>query len=620
MIRILISLSLIFILAISPLHAEQPGYDKKQANEALEAILSGNLTHVMKLIEAGLPATAKGDYDMPLLYTAAQEGKGEIVRFLIEQGADPNEAVLYGQSAMHAALDHPSILKGMVELGGKANLTDKKGETLLMSAATSSRPEAIRVLLELKADPKLKDQKGRNALFYAMSNKRSYVDEIFVMLVKHGAQTDMVDNEGNTLLMEAVRWGQDNLLKSFDLDDQSLWAKNNKGESVLDMLAGGGKSRQRVADMLLARNPPPQLLQQALGATLKSGEYWMTEKMVNAGASIKDAQLLFLALRGGSWDALRQLLAAGLDPNVRSTETDKTPLQTALTSRNTELVRLLLQYGADISTVSADDLSYSGVLSGEEREKELAILLIAAGLSPDLELYGEKLKDYLKDRGQDDLAALFGHTAQEGCTGIQAPLADEQLLAKRSHFIGVWQRQGEDNVQLTLAADGQAQRELEFFGIQQVERGTWELKKSHLVLHLTNKGKLRSQRLGVHCLGNEKMITGNGSEAMHYAKTTQEAVIPEAASAKNDEGLGPIRDELSEQQAVKLLARIGCYSKGYTSDEERTAALMAYVKPSGIEDQKTLFKKLGPYMEDKDFQGNHFMEIMTEMVKCSESM
>jgi ankyrin repeat protein len=603
-----------------PLYAEQSGYDKKQASEAMNAIISGNLSHAMKLVEAGLPATAKGDYGVPLLFTAAQEGKGEMVRFLIEHGANPNEIVLYGQSAMHAALDHPSILKGMVELGGNENLANKKGETLLMTAATSSRPEAVRVLLELKADAGLKDLKGRNALFYAMSNKKSFVDEIFVMLVKHGAQTDLVDIEGNTLLMEAVRWGQDNLLKTLDLDVRTLWAKNKKGKSVLDMLAGGGEGRQRIADMLLARNPPPQLLQQAFVATLKSGEYWMTQKMINAGVIIEDDQLLFLALRGGSWDALRQLLASGLDSNVLSAKTGKTPLQSAIADGSTELVRLLLQYGADIGTVNVEDLSLSGVLDDDGEKKELAVLLIAAGLSSDLDIYGEKLRDYFKNRGQDDLAALFGQTVQDGCVGIQAPLVDEQLLAKRNKFIGVWQQQGEDKVDLILTADGQAQRKIEIFGVQKVERGTWELKRSHLVLHMTHKGKLRSQRLGVHCLGNDIIIMGNGSEGMRFAKTAKEAVIPKVATVKNDEGLGPIGDKLTEQQAIKLIARINCYSKGYTTDEERTAALMAYVKPSGVEDQEALLKKLSPYMGDESFQSNHFMEVISEILRCREDI
>ncbi len=614
----LFALFLVFVMTTLQLYADQPTYDQKQANEALNAINSGNLSHAMELVKGGLPATAKGAYGMSLLLAAAQQGEGDMVRFLIEQGADPNEPILYGQSAMHMALDHPSMLKGMVDLGGNINLANKNAETLLMTAAMGSKPQTVRILLDLGADPKLRDRKGRNALFHVMSNKASYVDEIFVMLVERGAETHVIDQEGTTLLMEAAAWGRDHLIEVYNLNADVPWVKNNKGESVLDMLAGGGKGRQRVADMLLARNPPADLLQHALETTLKSGEYWMTEKMINAGARVEDAQLLFLAINGGSWDSLRQLLVAGLDPNVLSAVSHKTPLQTAVAESKMELVRLLLQYGADIGTLEGEDLLYGNVFDDEDK-RDLVRLLVDAGLDPELKIYDEKLSEYLESHGEGTFADLFTHTRKDGCSASTIPLANEQLAEKRDEFIGTWRQQVEEGVDLILTSDGQAQRKIEMFGIQKRELGTWVLKGSHLGLYMISKGESSSQHLGVHCIAKDRMILGNGSEALYFRKLDERAVIAQADPGA-DEGLGPVGDSLTDQQAIKLIARIGCYSKGYTNDAERTAALMKYVKPSGIEDQEVLMKKLGPYLQDESFQANHFMEVMSEMLICRESL
>ena len=522
--RLPLAISMILAISLSSAYAGQTGYDKGKAEEAINAISSGNLKHAKELVNAGLPATAQGGYGVTLLFAAAQESREEMVRFLIERGADPNRIAVYGQSAMHAALDHPELLKVMIDLGGDRNLASKDGETLLMTATAGSRPESVRALLELKADPLLTDRNGRNALFYAMSNKEKYADEIFTLLVERGVPVDLVDKAGNTLLMEAVSWGRLKPFETLVSNNQSIWTINKKGESVLDLLTGGGKSRQHIADMLLARKPPTPLLQHALGSTLKSGEYWMTEKMVNAGARLDDAQLQFLALEGGSWDSLRQLLAAGLDPNVRSAETGKTPLQTVVADGKVELARLLLQYGADIGTVESDDLYRSGILYGEDEKKELAELLISSGLDPKLDIEGESLRDYLANNEQAELATLFGKIAKHGCMATSHPLADAPLIALHDKFIGVWRKQGDDKLDLTLAADGKAMRTMEFFGMKKVERGTWELKGSHLVLLLSEPGKpASSQRLGVHCVESEHLRIGNGSEAMRFSRIAAEA-------------------------------------------------------------------------------------------------
>jgi ankyrin repeat protein len=613
--RILISV--LFAAAVNLAYAKPPSDQDKQGVEAVNSIFMGESDRVKTMLDDGLPATAKGANGITLLFAAAQEGLGDLVRQLLKLGADPNRVVTFNQTAMHAALDHPSLLKVMMEYKGDVNFIAKDGESLLMHAAFFSRPEAVRVLLELGADAKLVDVSGRNALFYAMANKQKYLDEIYPLLIAQGAQINNVDKKGNTLLMEATR--ESKLAQVQDLIERGvpLWATNKEGQSLLDMLYGGGEPRQRLADILLARNPPQALLDKGLQTTLKTGEYWMTQKMLNAGARAIDPQLLFVAVDGKSWECLRQLLDLGLNANVRDSR-NRTPLQHAVRRHNVSLARLLLQYGADINTIEGDDLLQGDIFNYEQYE-DLAKLLTTAGLSPKLDMHGEPLRDYLKRGGHDDLAKLFTKPSKQACHVAERPLSDKRLQASRDVFVGIWDRDYEDKVRYVLAKDGGYMRETEIFGMKRAERGEWKLENSHLVLHTVEKGKPSTQRLGVHCIEKGKLIMGNSDEPMTFVKQPGEATLP-PVKVKEVASLGPVGEKFTEDQAVKVIARIGCYSKGYTSDEERTSALLEYLKPSGINTQEEMTAKLGPYLQDKSFQGKHFLELMSEMLKCHEEI
>jgi hypothetical protein len=341
-------------------------------------------------------------------------------------------------------------------------------------------------------------------------------------------------------------------------------------------------------------------------------------KLLAAGAVADDPQLLFQALDGGAWETMRILLAQGLNPNVKSTEEQLTPLQIAVGKNKPELVRLLLQYGADIGAVSADDLQQSYVLF-EEEGKPLLELLIAAGLKPDLQIDGESLASILQNNGQDDLLALLKSPRREGCLAIDKPLAGKLLTEQRKALVGRWQQKDDmTDVLYILADNGQAQREIDVFGVQKT-RGTWQLRDSHFEFHSLKDGKPNVLRLGVHCIATDKMILGNDDEPMVFTRVEGEAVLPDEDVEPGDT-LGPVGDKLTAEQAAKLLAHLQCYSKNYTSDEERTAALQVYIESSGIKSQEELMSRLAPFMQDKSFQQNNLMTLMAEIMKCQQNL
>ncbi len=97
----------------------------------------------------------------PLFFTVVQRQE-EVLRWLVEQGADVNHQDATGLTAMHAAArwDRGDMIRVLHELGGKLDARDAFGGTPLHAAAYSQRRNAIQTLLELGADPTAENDAG----------------------------------------------------------------------------------------------------------------------------------------------------------------------------------------------------------------------------------------------------------------------------------------------------------------------------------------------------------------------------------------------------------------------------------------------------------------------------
>lgn len=86
-----------------------------------------------------------------LLMVASALGRIELVRFLLEKGADINAQDKYGDTAlMDAASDHPEVVELLLEKGADVNIRNKLGKTALEWAIGLEKPniDSIRILLE----------------------------------------------------------------------------------------------------------------------------------------------------------------------------------------------------------------------------------------------------------------------------------------------------------------------------------------------------------------------------------------------------------------------------------------------------------------------------------------
>jgi ankyrin repeat protein len=128
------------------------------------------------------------------LFSAISSGNVELVKLLLDNGADLNVQNKYGESPLHKACSggHASIVKLLLEKGVGLNAQDKYGESPLHKACFSGYYNIVKLLLEKGVDPNVQDKDGESPLHKARSKGH---DGIAKLLLEHGAKSDLKDKD-----------------------------------------------------------------------------------------------------------------------------------------------------------------------------------------------------------------------------------------------------------------------------------------------------------------------------------------------------------------------------------------------------------------------------------------
>lgn len=145
------------------------------------ASCQGHLEIVKFLVEKGANVNLKHpEHGNIALHYASRSGHLEIVKLLVEKEASVNTQNKYGRTALHHASecteslfeghesnpehkeieDYLEIVKLLVEKGANINIQDEHGRTALHIASVNGRLEMVKLLVEKGADIKVKNNKG----------------------------------------------------------------------------------------------------------------------------------------------------------------------------------------------------------------------------------------------------------------------------------------------------------------------------------------------------------------------------------------------------------------------------------------------------------------------------
>jgi ankyrin repeat protein len=352
--------------------------------ELLEAVRNGDGERARTLLAAGADPNTKtpvedGDGFVPVLYFPSQAGNLEMVRLLLEYGADPTD----GESVHHAAQhDRRDVLQLLFDHGadlsrGPAEYGPSPLYFLASHRATNPiAPNVVRGiewLLEHGADPTvpLTDisdgqyqwQLGEAPLHRAAAN--GYGAEVLAQFVAYGADVDAARQDGATPYTLAVRSGN---------AAGALWLANS----------GANRSGVTVTDRLLCA---------CLTGDAEEAQTIVREHPdVVASLSEADAAALLQAMVDEKFDTVQLMLSLGW-PLTPQSEWGGTALHWAAWNAKVSLVRTLLEHGAPVNlrdtrygsspiAWSAHGSLYSGKGSDEDY---IAIvnMLLDAGASRD---------------------------------------------------------------------------------------------------------------------------------------------------------------------------------------------------------------------------------------------
>jgi ankyrin repeat protein len=348
------------------------------------------------------------DGSTPLQW-AVYEGNVPEVERLLAAGADVSAANSYGATAMGLAAEvgDAAILKLLLAAGADADSPNAEGQTALMAVARTGNVEAARMLIDHGATVDAREHwGGQSALMWASARRHP---EMMDLLIAHGADVDARSIFRN-YQRHVTAEGRPKNLDSGGFTPLLYAARENCSACIGVLLAHG-------ADIDL---PDPDGVSPLLLAIMNAN--WdLAKKLIEVGADVDEWDIygeapLFTAIglytrRDGGRASIdpdnttdgmaiiRMLLDHGANPNMQltfrpanvngSTNTrGSTPLIRAANVGDLDLVKLLLEHGADAKLYMADrQTPIHAVLAGrapEKRALEIIRVLHDAGTDVDV--------------------------------------------------------------------------------------------------------------------------------------------------------------------------------------------------------------------------------------------
>ena len=317
------------------------------------------------------------------LYTAIEKGDHEMVRLLVEAGADVNAAEGFGgNTPLHEAVEQGDVemVKILVAAGADVNAEGFMSRTPLTLAAEEGATEIMQILLgsgpsaDTSADGEDKEAAstpsiGSEALYTAVEKGDH---EMVRLLVEAGADVNAAEGfGGNTPLHEAVEQGDVEMVKILVAAGADVNAEGFMSRTPLTLAAEEGATE--IMQILLGSGPDadtpadgedkeaastPSIGSEALYTAVEKGDHEMVRLLVEAGADVNAAEgfggntPLHEAVEQGDVEMVKILVAAGADVNAEGFMS-RTPLTLAAEDGATEIMRILL--GLDGNTETSEN-------------------------------------------------------------------------------------------------------------------------------------------------------------------------------------------------------------------------------------------------------------------------
>ncbi len=227
------------------------GQDAGGSTPLHHAAAFGNVGAIHVLLKAGADVNARNNRGAtPLHWSAADAEK---TRLLLDKGARINTQTETGRTALYLAASQSGredVVRVLLDGGADPNLSTLPGRTPLMAASAEGEVTAMRLLLEKGANPKAASGTGSTALFDAA---RSRSVEAVRLLLDAGADVNTLTKRRESVLGLAAMQGAEGIVKLLLERGAQVNGQDERGYSPLMYAAYSEAASAEVVRMLLAR-------------------------------------------------------------------------------------------------------------------------------------------------------------------------------------------------------------------------------------------------------------------------------------------------------------------------------------------------------------------------------
>ena len=288
------------------------------------ASLRGQIEVVRLLLDSGADVNIRNANNDTALHFAARSGSADIIKLLLDKGSSVNLTSTQATTPLNLSptCDSLPAARAFVEEGATLNRTNKSDLSPLMMAAYNGKLEAVRYLVERGAD------------IHLCSNTNKYA----LLLAVEGAQLDTV--------RFLLKNGADINGSNVPLDMRPLVrATLTQNVTVVNLLIESGADLNLCATDGRSRS--------ALHAAALVGNLEIADRLIAAGADLNCRDFngftsLAIAIIINNTELALFLMRKGADVNIPDYDMN-TPLHHAVRSNNLKCTKQLVQFGADVN-------------------------------------------------------------------------------------------------------------------------------------------------------------------------------------------------------------------------------------------------------------------------------
>jgi ankyrin repeat protein len=365
---------------------------EKKWNATREAVVQGDVDKVEQLLTTISDINYfSNDSKTTLLATAALGSNIDMVQLLLSRGAQIVTNGTRGNNALENAAGggHEQVMRLLLENG--ANVNEEPGlystGTALQCAAANGHLPIVQLLLELSADIEAYRGSSQNWEPTLIRAANSTSEPTAILLLKHGANRQARSLSGETALHIAAKLGKNNLLTHLLESGTNPNEHTSAGETALHIAATYGHHdliphlSQYGASIDATSHKTDGELETALHLAAKNGHEEFVSRLIKTGASVHsrtsvgNTALIYAASNGHS-NVVELLLRGGANVDAAD-ERGRTALGRANANNRSNTIEVLSSFGASLLY---DPLRDTAVMAGNSLPLSEDDLLFTAWL------------------------------------------------------------------------------------------------------------------------------------------------------------------------------------------------------------------------------------------------